>query len=177
MQKSWFAALALIGLSGPALANDALGTWLVEEKSAVIKVESCEPGLCGLIGWAQTPGADRNNPDPAKRSRNIVGMQIFSMKPAGQNRWEGEIYNAKDGKTYSGRVALTGPNSLRIEGCVLGFLCGGETWTRAKCDDSLPSPPPAAKRPPEKASPKGTPPATAASAAFVPLTGCRAVAP
>jgi uncharacterized protein (DUF2147 family) len=175
MQKSWLAALALTGLSGPALANDAVGTWLVEEKSAVIKVEACEPGLCGLIGWAQTPGADRNNPDPAKRSRNIVGMQIFSMKPAGQNRWEGEIYNAKDGKTYSGRVALTGPNSLRIEGCVLGFLCGGETWIRAKCDEPSANPAAQTKRPPaDKSAPKG---AAAASAAFVPLTGCRAVAP
>jgi uncharacterized protein (DUF2147 family) len=177
MQKSWSAALALVCLSGPALANDATGAWLVEEKSAVIKVEACEPGLCGLIGWAQTPGVDRNNPDPAKRSRNIVGMQIFSMKPAGQNRWEGEIYNAKDGKTYSGRVALTGANSLRIEGCVLGFLCGGETWTRTKCDDPPASPPAAAKRPPEKAATKGAAPAAAASAAFVPLTGCRGVAP
>jgi uncharacterized protein (DUF2147 family) len=175
MQKFWLAAVALACLSGPALGADETGTWLVKEKTAVVKVERCEAGLCGLIGWAQTPGPDRNNPDPKLRDRNIVGMQIFSMK-AGQNRWEGEIYNAQDGKTYKGSVALVGPNTLKIEGCVLGFLCGGENWTRVKCDEPPTGQvPPAAKRPPgDKSAPKGT---AVAASAFVPLTGCRAVGP
>jgi uncharacterized protein (DUF2147 family) len=174
MQRSWFAAAALACLSAPALGANETGTWLVEDKTAVIRVEPCEAGLCGSIGWAQTPGTDRNNPDAKLRSRNIVGMQFFTMKAAGRNRWKGEIYNAKDGKTYSGGLELTGPNSLRIEGCVLGFLCGGETWTRAKCDEPA-NPAAQAKRPPDKSAPKGAP--AAASAAVVPLTGCRAVAP
>ena len=114
MQKSWFVALGLIALSGPALANDAIGTWLVEDKTAVIKVDACEQGLCGAIGWAKTPGTDKNNPDPKLQDRDIVGMRFFSMKPAGQNKWEGEIYNAKDGKTYKGNVSLAGPNALKI---------------------------------------------------------------
>ena len=68
MQKSWFAALGLIALSSPALANDAIGTWLVEDKTAVIKVDTCEAGLCGAIGWAKTPGNDKNNPDPKRKT-------------------------------------------------------------------------------------------------------------
>jgi uncharacterized protein (DUF2147 family) len=182
MQKSFFAALGIVALSTPALAQEATGTWLVEDKTAVIRVDTCEAGLCGAIGWAQTPGTDKNNPDPKLRERNIIGMRFFSMKAAGQNKWEGEIYNAKDGKTYKGNVSLAGPNSLKIQGCVLGFLCGGETWTRTKCDDptttgAAPGGAAAqAKRPPDKSAPK-----TAAAAApgaipaGLPLTGCRGV--
>jgi len=182
MQKSWFAALGLIALSGPALAQDAVGTWLVEDKTAVIKVETCEVGLCGAIGWAQTPGTDKNNPDPKLQDRNIVGMRFFSMKPAGQNKWEGEIYNAKDGKTYKGNVSLVSANALKIQGCVF-FICGGETWTRTKCDDppaagsaAAPGAPAAqAKRPPDKSAPKTASAAPGAMPAGLPLTGCRGV--
>jgi uncharacterized protein (DUF2147 family) len=182
MQKSFFAALGIIALSGYALAQDATGTWLVEDKTAVIKTDTCETGLCGAIGWAQTPGTDKNNPDPKLRDRNIIGMRFFNMKPAGQNKWEGEIYNAKDGKTYKGNVSLSGPNQLKIQGCVLGFLCGGETWTRTKCDDPVTTgaaPGGAqAKRPPaDKSAPKTAAAAAAPGAipAGLPLTGCRGV--
>src|SRR6266700_648716 len=43
---------------------------------------------------------------------------------------EGQVYNAKDGQTYSSTIKPTGVDQLEIQGCVLGFLCGGETWTR-----------------------------------------------
>src|SRR5690606_871638 len=40
------------------------------------------------------------------------------------------VYNAKNGKKYDSKIRLSNPDALKIEGCVLGFLCGGETWTR-----------------------------------------------
>ena len=140
MRKAWLAALALVGVSNPALAADPNGDWLVAEKSAVIRIVPCGDALCGNIAWTKGPaGNDKNNPEPAKRNRPVLGLTILqNMKPAGANRWEGEIYNAKDGNTYSGSIALAGDNTLRIEGCVLGFLCGGQDWTRAKCDQAPP---------------------------------------
>ncbi len=51
-------------------------------------------------------------------------------KKPGLDQWEGQVYNAKDGQTYSSTITPTDPNHLEIQGCVLGFLCGGETWTR-----------------------------------------------
>jgi len=36
---------------------------------------------------------------------------------------------ADDGKTYASTIAVTGPGTLRVEGCV-GAFCGGENWTR-----------------------------------------------
>ena len=54
---------------------------------------------------------------------------------AAKNRYEGEIYNGEEGKIYTGSIQLVNDMTLRIEGCVLGFLCGGQNWTRAKCDE------------------------------------------
>ena len=140
MRKLWLAALAGVAVSSPALAADPNGDWLVAEKSAVIRIAPCGDALCGNIAWTKGPaGNDKNNPDPAKRNRPIVGLTILqNMKPAGDNRWEGEIYNAQNGNTYSGSIALASDKVLRIEGCVLGFLCGGQDWSRAKCDQAPP---------------------------------------
>jgi len=51
-------------------------------------------------------------------------------KKAGVDQWEGQVYNAKDGQFYSSTIKPIGSDQLEIQGCVLGFLCGGETWTR-----------------------------------------------
>jgi uncharacterized protein (DUF2147 family) len=173
MRRSWLAVLALAGITGPALSAEPMGDWLVAGKLAAIRVAHCGNALCGNIAWTKgPPGTDRNNPDPAKRNRSMIGLPIIlNMKPAGANRWEGEIYNAEDGKTYSGRISLASENVLRIEGCVLGFLCGGQDWTRAKCEEA----PAAGAR-----TGGGRPAASASAPAPRPtpsLASCREVAP
>src|SRR5204863_4086315 len=76
---------------------------------------------------------DKNNPDVAKQSRPTLGMPILidMKKKPGVDAWEGQVYNAKDGQLYSSTIKPVGTDQLEIQGCVLGFLCGGETWTRA----------------------------------------------
>ena len=56
------------------------------------------------------------------------------MKPTSKtNQWKGKVYNAEDGKTYTGFIQLTSANKLKLEGCVMGgLICKGETWTRSK---------------------------------------------
>jgi uncharacterized protein (DUF2147 family) len=142
MRKSSLAAVALTCLTSPALAAaDPAGDWMVADKVAVIRVAPCGQALCGHIVWTKGPAEpDRHNPDPAKRSQSTLGLKtVIDMKPTRSNRWEGEIYNAQDGKTYQGSISLVSEYVLRIEGCVLGFLCGGQNWTRAKCTDPSPA--------------------------------------
>jgi hypothetical protein len=55
---------------------------------------------------------------------------IDMKKKAGVDQWEGQVYNAKDGQLYSSTIKPVGTDQMEIQGCVLGFLCGGETWTR-----------------------------------------------
>ncbi len=51
-------------------------------------------------------------------------------KKPGADEWEGQVYNAKDGQTYSATIMPLSNDQLEVQGCLLGFLCGGETWTR-----------------------------------------------
>jgi hypothetical protein len=56
---------------------------------------------------------------------------IDLKKKPGIDQWAGQVYNAKDGQFYSSTIKPISPDQMEIQGCVLGFLCGGETWTRA----------------------------------------------
>jgi len=117
----------------PALAADPTGDWRVADGVANIRVAQCNGSMWGAVSWEKEPGGrDENNPDVSKQNRPTLGMPTLldMKKKAGADQWEGQVYNAKDGQLYSATITLTGPDQLEIKGCVLGFLCGGETWTR-----------------------------------------------
>src|ERR1700688_3022740 len=116
-----------------------------------------------------TGGRDKNNPDVSKQNRATLGMPILidMKKTPGVDQWEGEVYNAKDGQFYSSTIKPAGPDQLEIQGCILGSLCGGETWTRVA--GPIPSRPAnsMAKGAPKTttgALPKTAPPTTTATA-------------
>ncbi|WP_166293583.1 MULTISPECIES: DUF2147 domain-containing protein [unclassified Bradyrhizobium] len=128
-----FSGLFLATVLSPALAADPTGDWKVADGVATIRVAQCNGNMWGAVSWEKTPGGkDKNNPDPAKQSRPTLGMPILidMKKKAGVDAWEGQVYNAKDGQLYSSTIKPVGTDQLEIQGCVLGFLCGGETWTR-----------------------------------------------
>jgi uncharacterized protein (DUF2147 family) len=138
-----FIAAILLALLAPSLAcaqsaGTPAGTWLTQAGDARVKVSRCGAALCGTVVWLRDPidsntgkpAVDDKNPDPARRNRPMIGLSIFiGMKPAGPNKWSGQIYNSDDGKTYVSNISVSGPESLKVEGCV-GSLCGGESWTR-----------------------------------------------
>lgn len=116
-----------------ALAADPTGDWRVADGVANIRVAECNGSMWGVVAWEKTPGGhDINNPDVSKRNRPTLGMPILidMKKKPGVDQWEGKVYNAKDGQFYSSTIKPVGSDQLEIQGCVLGFLCGGETWTR-----------------------------------------------
>jgi len=134
-----FAAAAL-AVASPALAADPHGVWLTEPGTSRIRIADCGGALCGTIVWlkdpndaeTQKPKLDKFNADASKRSRPLMGVTIvIGMKPAGTDKWSGQVYNAEDGKTYSGSVTMLGANALKLEGCALGgLLCKAQTWSR-----------------------------------------------
>src|SRR5215510_7079980 len=118
---------------GSALAADPTGDWRVADGVANIRVAQCNGNMWGVVSWEKTPGGrDSNNPDPSKQSRPTLGMPILiaMKKKPGVDQWEGQVYNAKDGQQYSSTIKPIGADKMEIQCCVLGFLCGGETWTR-----------------------------------------------
>jgi uncharacterized protein (DUF2147 family) len=116
-----------------ALAADPTGDWRVQDGVANIRVAECNGSMWGVVAWEKISGGqDKNNPDVSKQNRATLGMPILldMKKKPGVDQWEGQVYNAKDGQTYSSTIKPVGTDQLEIQGCVLGFLCGGETWTR-----------------------------------------------
>jgi uncharacterized protein (DUF2147 family) len=131
--KTTIATAILLAAYGSAWAADPTGEWRVADGVANIRVAQCGNNLWGVVAWEKQPGGrDSNNPDVSKRSRPTLGMPILldMKKKPGADSWEGQVYNAKDGQTYAASITPTDADHLEIRGCVLGFLCGGETWTR-----------------------------------------------
>ena len=136
-------AVALLGASlGTSLSGDPMGTWHTEEGKATVRIAACGPALCGTIIALKEandpdtgkPKTDKNNVEASLRNRPMIGVPIvLSMKPSGTaNKWSGQVYNAEDGKTYSGSLTLQDANTIKLEGCILGGLvCKAATWTRA----------------------------------------------
>lgn len=126
--------LASFATAAPAWAQDPTGEWLVSDGTAQIRIVNCGNSLWGVVSWEKTPGGrDMQNPDASKRNRPTLGMPtLLNMRASEPGKWKGEVYNAKNGRIYDASIALRNAGTLHIEGCVLGFLCGGEDWTRTQ---------------------------------------------
>jgi len=133
------ATLVTVSFGRTAAAADAFGTWLTGDKEGQVRIVNCGGALCGNLVWLKEPNdaatgrpkTDKHNADASKQSRPLLGVPVvLAMKPSGPGQWSGEVYNAEDGKTYSGSFALTGPDTADLKGCVLGILCKSQTWTR-----------------------------------------------
>lgn len=133
------AFLIALGGSSAAFAMDIpAGVWRTQAGDAKVAISRCGEGICGYIVWLKAPidpltgkpQVDDKNPNPSLAKRPIIGLPLFvGMKPAGEGKWSGRIYNADDGKLYASNISLRDPTKLNVEGCV-GAFCGGETWTK-----------------------------------------------
>jgi uncharacterized protein (DUF2147 family) len=131
------AAMPAAAAAEPAASSDAkspIGEWITEDGEGRVRIRACGQALCGVISSGDPKDTDRHNPDASKRNRPLLGTPVLiDMKSVNSKRWEGEIYNAKNGKTYASNIMLKNPDVLRVEGCVFGgFFCGGQDWVRAK---------------------------------------------
>ena len=131
-----------LALSGPAAAatDPVFGRWLVEGGEAVVEIAPCGDQACGRLVWLQNPWAagggpkrDAKNPDPSARSRTLCGLRLISGLERGEDgAWEdGEIYSARDGRTYGVEITPDGPDRLNVRGYLgISLLGGSQTWVR-----------------------------------------------
>ena len=127
------AAFGLILLALPVQAQpaDPSGTYLSESGDTRVRIAKCGAAYCGTIISVQGEAKDVNNPDPKLKGRNLVGVQMISnIQPSGDG-FTGQLYNYKDGKTYTGKMSFAGGKAMQLSGCVLGgLICRSQTWAK-----------------------------------------------
>lgn len=138
-------ALALTANPGRAQdpqldSGDAiLGEWLTGEGKARVQIYRCDTLYCGKIVWLKEPVkngkevVDDKNPDPALKDKPVIGLVIVrAFSYDGDGEWTGgKVYDPESGDTYSGKMTLKDPHTLRLRGYVLIPLLGRtEIWTR-----------------------------------------------
>jgi uncharacterized protein (DUF2147 family) len=129
-----------------AASNGIFGTWKTEMDESKIEIFMCGEKVCGKIVWLKNPlytdsrdgdigtqVIDRKNPDPALKSRPVLGLRILEGFTAeGDDVWgNGTCYDPKSGKTYRGKIRLAAPGRLELRGFI-GIPLFGRTsvWTR-----------------------------------------------
>jgi uncharacterized protein (DUF2147 family) len=128
------AVLALAAAAYAQTAEDAVGVWENPDNKSHTEFYKCGNGVCGkIVKVVDGQKTDDKNPDPAKRSRPIVGLVIMQgAKKTGPTTWSGQLYNRADGKTYSGTVTVKSRTALELSGCVAAIFCKTTTFTRAR---------------------------------------------
>ena len=123
--------------------KNILGYWLNEEKDAKIQIFEEKNILVGKIVWLKEPKdefnkwkLDKENPNEKLRNRKILGLQIINNLNWDSNKREwrgGEIYDAREGDTYSLYAKIKENGDLSLRGYI-GFSLFGKTttWTKTK---------------------------------------------
>lgn len=145
----------LAGAAGAMAQAPIEGVWRTALLSEVT-ISACPEGFCGqlsrivvpegMLSGAEAEAAaamapedffDYRNEDPALRDRPMLDLQILTLWQGNQAYiYDGEIYNPEDGKTYSGYLEMIGPDTVRLNGCVLfNVVCRGEEWTRVPAEE------------------------------------------
>ena len=121
--------------------DDIVGVWKTGSGNAHVRIYKNGDKYQGKIVWLKDPinletgkpKLDINHPDKATRSRQIMGIiNIWGFKYAESNKWDGgNIYDPKNGNTYSSIIKMENPNTLKVRGYVGISLIGRtDTWTR-----------------------------------------------
>ena len=112
----------LVMAMASAFAGEAAGDWDRTDGKGSVRFALCGEAYCGVITKINEPSATAK-----------IGQQVFfAMKRTGENTWAGSAFNPEDGKTYSGKMTMSG-NSLTTAGCVFGgLICKSVSWRRAQ---------------------------------------------
>jgi len=137
--------LAIVTLPAASRADQhqgssPVGLWKTEDAEIeIFEVDGKLSGKIAALNKQYTSDGiektDISNPDPAKRSRPLIGLIFMSgFTPGGTGRWDhGTIYDPKTGNTYASFLEYNGGETLKLRGYI-GISLIGRTavWTKVK---------------------------------------------
>lgn len=136
--------MLLIGSAFSVSSNDPdaiVGVWKTGDGNAMVRIYKNGEKYQGKIVWLKEPidpetgkpKLDKNHSDEASRKRPILGLiNIWGFTQTEKNVWEeGNIYDPKNGSTYSCTIKMTNPKTLEVRGYIGVSLIGRtDVWTK-----------------------------------------------
>ena len=110
-----------------------VGVWLHANGRIQVAIAPCGERLCGKIVWFKRPNdasgrprVDFRNPDPALRTRPLLGLTILQgLRRTGERTWDdGQIYNPDDGTDYQALMSIEDNGDLRVRTYLLLPMLG-----------------------------------------------------
>lgn len=134
----------LMGTSFAPISDnpDAIvGVWKTGEGNAMVRIYKNGEKYQGKVVWLKEPNdpetgkpkQDKNHPDEANRTSPVLGMiNIWGFSYKDKNLWDdGNIYDPKNGSTYSCTIKMINPNTLEVRGYIGVSIIGRtDNWTR-----------------------------------------------
>jgi len=118
-----------------------IGVWKSGEGNAMVRIYKNGSKYQGKVVWLKEPNdpetgkpkQDKNHPEEATRTRPVLGMiNIWGFSYKETNLWDdGNIYDPKNGSTYSCTIKMINPNTLEVRGYIGVSIIGRtDNWTR-----------------------------------------------
>jgi len=125
----------------PGNPDAIVGVWKTGEGTAMVKIYKNGDKYQGRVVWLKEPNdpetgkpkVDKNHPEEASRTRPVLGLiNVWGFVYKDGNTWDdGNIYDPKNGSTYSCTIRMTNPNTLEVRGYIGVSLIGRtDVWTR-----------------------------------------------
>jgi uncharacterized protein (DUF2147 family) len=140
---AYLLSCSLTAVAQTAEADLVIGNWLVQDKKAKVQIFKRSNKYFGKLVWLKEPNneqgkpkLDKENPEENQRSRPILGLELLRDFVYDEDLvWEdGEIYDPKNGKTYSCKMTLSADGrTLDVRGYIGISLIGrSQTWSRTE---------------------------------------------
>jgi uncharacterized protein (DUF2147 family) len=118
-----------------------VGVWKTGEGNAIVRIYKNNDKYQGKVVWLKEPldpetgkpKLDKNHPEESARTRPILGLvNVWGFVYKDKNVWEeGNIYDPKNGNTYSCSIKMSNNNTLEVRGFIGVSLIGRtDIWTR-----------------------------------------------
>jgi uncharacterized protein (DUF2147 family) len=116
--------------------DDILGVWSNGTEKGHIQIYKQNGKYYGKLIWLKQPNdekglpkVDKNNPNPAVRTKPLLGLIMLTDFKYEDEEWaDGKIYNPNDGKEYKAYMKLKDFHTLHVRGYI-GFSWIGKTET------------------------------------------------
>ncbi len=139
-----FSLLTSMNTISPSLEDnpDAIqGVWKTGEGNAMVRIYKNGYKYQGKVVWLKEPidpetgkpKVDKFHPEETSRTRPVLGLiNVWGFVYQEKNVWsEGNIYDPKNGNTYSCTIKMINPNTIEVRGFIGVSLIGRtDTWTR-----------------------------------------------